>query len=129
MFKSLQKYCAVFVVWFDWRQGLFSKMFQGRCGRGRNCCTPVSMSRTWTVAAVLCFGLLVSSVVEATPHLEHLSDVDCYNCVVRHDGGERIEAVALSCHSVLFLRVVPIPAVPVASGGDALLNFTRPPPA
>ena len=89
----------------------------------------MSMSRTWTVAAVLCFGLLVFSVVEATPHLEHLSDVDCYNCVVRHDGGELIEAVALSCHSELFLRVVPIPAVPVASGGDALLNFTRPPPA
>ena len=129
MFKSLQKCCAVFVVWFDWRQWLFSKMFQGRCGRGRNCCMPVHTSRAWTVAAVLCLSLLVSSVLEATPHLEHLSDVDCYHCIVRIDGGERSEAVALSCHSVLFLRFVSTPAVPVVSGGDALLNFTRPPPA
>jgi len=104
-------------------------MFWARCDQRRNVYKPVRPLRRWTVAAVLCLSLLVSSVLEATPHLEHLSDVDCYHCVVRLDGGERSEAVALSCHSVLFLRFVSTPAVPVVSGGDALLNFTRPPPA
>ena len=97
-------------------RGPRARQFQGRI-------------KTGTYAALLCAGLLTASILESTPHLEHLSDVDCYHCVVRLDGGERSEAVALSCHSVLFLRFVSTPAVPVVSGGDALLNFTRPPPA
>ena len=90
---------------------------------------PVHTSRAWTGAAVLCLSLLVSSVLEATPHLEHLSDVDCYSCVVRHDGAERTESMALSVRHTLILRIVPLPAARATAGGDALLNFTRPPPA
>ena len=90
---------------------------------------PVHTSRVWTVAAVLCLSLLVSSVLEATPHLEHLSDVDCYSCVVRHDGAERSESMALSVRDILILHTVPLPAVRATSSGDVLLNLPRPPPA
>ena len=104
-------------------------MFQARCDRGRNVYDPVFVRRTWTVVAVLCLGLLASAVLESIPHLDHLSDVDCYSCVVRHDGAERTESAGLSYHHTLILRVVPPLLVRAASGGDALLNFTRPPPA
>ena len=104
-------------------------MFRARCDQRRNVYKPVRPRRTWTVAAVLCLGLLVSSVLESTPHLEHLSDVDCYSCVVRHDGAERTESEALSYHHTVILRVVPALLVRATSGGDALLNFARPPPA
>ena len=97
-------------------RGPRARQFQGRI-------------KTGAYATLLCAGLLTASILEATPHLEHLSDVDCYSCVVRHDGVERTESMALSVRDTLILRIVPLPAVRATSGGDALLNFTRPPPA
>ena len=85
----------------------------------------------WARCCLMALAIVTSASTawHSNHGLEHLSDVDCYSCVVRHDGVERTESMALSVRDTLILRIVPLPAVRATSGGDALLNFTRPPPA
>ena len=117
-----------FSRWNEWVR-LVNFMDQIRFFRGPRARQFQGRIKTGAYATLLCAGLLTVSILESTPHLEHLSDVDCYSCVVRHDGAERSESMALSVRHILILHTVPLPAVRATSSGDVLLNFARPPPA